>query len=80
MLAENHDLSEYAGFVQDPGEGRLTIEAVMEQAIPAEVLTCILCTRFRSRQEHTLAERFFGNAPKIWRASRTENRKRRQKD
>lgn len=56
-LAENHDLSEYSGFVEDSGEGRWTIEAAMEQAVPAEVLTSALYTRFRSRQEHTFAEK-----------------------
>jgi len=56
-LAENHDLSDYSGFVQDSGEGRWTIEAAMEQAVPAEVLTSALYTRFRSRQEHTFAEK-----------------------
>lgn len=56
-LAENPDLSEYSGFVQDSGEGRWTIEAAIEQAVPAEVLTSALYTRFRSRQEHTFAEK-----------------------
>ena len=56
-LAENHDLSGYSGFVQDSGEGRWTIETAMEQAVPAEVLTSALYTRFRSRQEHTFAEK-----------------------
>jgi len=56
-LAENHDLSRYSGFVQDSGEGRWTVEAAMEQAVPAEVLTSALYTRFRSRQEHTFAEK-----------------------
>lgn len=56
-LAENSDLSDYSGFVQDSGEGRWTIEAALEQAVPAEVLTSALYTRFRSRQEHTFAEK-----------------------
>ena len=56
-LAENQDLAEYSGFVQDSGEGRWTIETAMEQAVPAEVLTSALYTRFRSRQEHTFAEK-----------------------
>ena len=56
-LTENHDLSEYSGFVQDSGEGRWTIEAALEEAVPAEVLTSALYTRFRSRQEHTFAEK-----------------------
>ena len=56
-LAENHDLSGYSGFVEDSGEGRWTIEAALEEAVPAEVLTSALYTRFRSRQEHTFAEK-----------------------
>ena len=56
-LAENQDLSDYSGYVEDSGEGRWTIEAAMEQATPAEVLTSALYTRFRSRQEHTFAEK-----------------------
>jgi 6-phosphogluconate dehydrogenase len=56
-LAENPTLSEYSGFVQDSGEGRWTIQAAIEEAVPAEVLTASLYARFRSRQEHTFAEK-----------------------
>jgi 6-phosphogluconate dehydrogenase len=56
-LAENSTLSEYSGFVQDSGEGRWTIQAALEEAVPAEVLSAALYTRFRSRQEHTFAEK-----------------------
>ena len=56
-LAENPTLSEYSGFVQDSGEGRWTIQAAIEESVPAEVLTASLFTRFRSRQEHTFAEK-----------------------
>ncbi len=56
-LAESPDLGEYSGFVQDSGEGRWTVLAAVESATPAEVLTASLYTRFRSRQEHTFAER-----------------------
>ena len=56
-LAENQELAEYSGYVEDSGEGRWTIETAMEQAVPAEVLTSALYTRFRSRQEHTFAEK-----------------------
>lgn len=56
-LAENPNLSEYTGFVQDSGEGRWTINAALEEAVPAEVLSAALYTRFRSRQEHTFAEK-----------------------
>jgi 6-phosphogluconate dehydrogenase len=51
------DLSKYTGFVQDSGEGRWTVMAAVEQAVPADVLTAALYTRFRSRQEHTFAEK-----------------------
>ena len=56
-LVENPDLSNYAGVVQDSGEGRWTIQAAIEAAVPAEVLSTALYTRFRSRQEHTFAEK-----------------------
>jgi 6-phosphogluconate dehydrogenase len=56
-LAENPTLSEYTGFVQDSGEGRWTIQAAIEEAVPADVLTAALFVRFRSRQEHTFAEK-----------------------
>ena len=56
-LTENNDLSNYSGFVQDSGEGRWTIEAAIEEAVPAEVLASSLFTRFRSREEHTFAEK-----------------------
>src|SRR5262250_528767 len=56
-LTENPTLSEYEGYVQDSGEGRWTIQAAIEEAVPAEVLTAALYVRFRSRQEHTFAEK-----------------------
>ena len=56
-LAENPSLSNYTGFVQDSGEGRWTIMAAVEEAVPADVLSAALYTRFRSRQEHTFAEK-----------------------
>jgi 6-phosphogluconate dehydrogenase len=56
-LAENPTLASYSGFVQDSGEGRWTVQAAVEEAVPADVLTAALYTRFRSRQEHTFAEK-----------------------
>jgi 6-phosphogluconate dehydrogenase len=56
-LAENPDLSNFSGFVEDSGEGRWTINAAIEEAIPVEVLASALFTRFRSRREHTFAEK-----------------------
>ncbi len=56
-LAENPTLSNYTGFVQDSGEGRWTINAAIEEAVPAEVLTAALFARFRSRQDRTFADK-----------------------
>jgi 6-phosphogluconate dehydrogenase len=56
-LIEDPELTSYSGFVQDSGEGRWTIQAALEEAVPAEVLSAALYTRFRSRQEHTFAEK-----------------------
>jgi len=56
-LVENPTLSNYTGVVQDSGEGRWTTLAAIEEAVPAEVLSAALYTRFRSRQGHTFAEK-----------------------
>jgi 6-phosphogluconate dehydrogenase len=56
-LAENPTLAEYSGFVQDSGEGRWTIQAAIDEAVPVDVLSAALFVRFRSRQEHTFAEK-----------------------
>jgi len=56
-LTENPTLSEYEGFVQDSGEGRWTIQAALEEAVPVDVLSAALFVRFRSRQQHTFAEK-----------------------
>jgi len=56
-LTENPTLSEYEGYVADSGEGRWTIQAALEEAVPADVLTAALYVRFRSRQQHTFAEK-----------------------
>lgn len=56
-LAESPDLSRYAGIVHDSGEGRWTVQAALEEAVPADVLSAALYARFRSRQEHTFAEK-----------------------
>ncbi|MFZ4809024.1 MAG: phosphogluconate dehydrogenase (NAD(+)-dependent, decarboxylating) [Hyphomicrobiaceae bacterium] len=56
-LAADPDLATYSGHVEDSGEGRWTVQAAIEEAVPAEVLTSALYTRFRSRQEHTFAEK-----------------------
>ena len=56
-LVENPTLSNYSGHVAASGEGRWTVMAAVEEAVPADVLTASLYTRFRSRQEHTFAEK-----------------------
>jgi len=56
-LAGDAKLDKYAGAVADSGEGRWTIEAAIEEAVPAEVLATALFARFRSRQAHTFGEK-----------------------
>jgi 6-phosphogluconate dehydrogenase len=56
-LAKDPELSKFSGYVQDSGEGRWTVEAAIEEAVPADVLSSALFTRFRSRQQHNFAEK-----------------------
>jgi hypothetical protein len=50
-------LIEFLRLRQDSGEGRWTVEAAIEEAVPADVLSSALYARFRSRQEHTFGEK-----------------------
>ncbi len=56
-LAKDERLDKFSGEVEDSGEGRWTVEAAIEEAVPADVLAASLFTRFRSRQQHTFAEK-----------------------
>ena len=56
-LTKDPQLKDFSGFVQDSGEGRWTIEAAIEEAVPADVLSSALYARFRSRQAHTFGEK-----------------------
>ncbi|CEF54733.1 phosphogluconate dehydrogenase (NAD(+)-dependent, decarboxylating) [Acetobacter ghanensis] len=56
-LASNGELSSFSGEVSDSGEGRWTIEAAIEEAVPVPVMTAALFTRFRSRSGNTFAEK-----------------------
>jgi 6-phosphogluconate dehydrogenase len=56
-LAGDAKLEKYTGAVADSGEGRWTIDAAVEQAVPVPVLANALFARFRSREEHTYADR-----------------------
>jgi 6-phosphogluconate dehydrogenase len=56
-LVDNPELTEYAGRVSDSGEGRWTIEAAIDESVPAPVLTAALFERFASRGEAEFAAR-----------------------
>lgn len=74
-LTKDPQLEKFSGLVADSGEGRWTIEAAIEEAVPADVLsTAFFYARFRSRHQHTFAEKLlsamrlgFGghNEPKV---------------
>ncbi len=56
-LAADGELSGYSGRVGDSGEGRWAVQAAIESAVPAPVLSAALYSRFRSRQEAPFADR-----------------------
>ena len=56
-LAREEKLESFSGYVEDSGEGRWTLQAAIDEAVPAEVLSAALYARFRSRKEHTFAEK-----------------------
>jgi 6-phosphogluconate dehydrogenase len=56
-LVKDPQLNKFSGYVQDSGEGRWTVEAAIEEAVPADVLSTALYARFRSRQGHNFAEK-----------------------
>ena len=56
-LAESPQLERFSGVVQDSGEGRWTVQAAVDAAVPADVLSASLYARFRSRQEHSFADK-----------------------
>jgi 6-phosphogluconate dehydrogenase len=56
-LAKHKNLENFTGYVEDSGEGRWTIQAAVEEAIPANVLSAALYERFRSRLERDFADR-----------------------
>jgi 6-phosphogluconate dehydrogenase len=56
-LAEDPELSRYQGFVEDSGEGRWALITAVEEAVPADALSAALFARFRSRRDHTFADK-----------------------
>jgi 6-phosphogluconate dehydrogenase len=71
-LEDDADLKAIRGYVEDSGEGRWTVQASIDQNVPAPVITLSLQARFRSRQEDSygakllsaLRNQFGGHAPK----------------
>jgi 6-phosphogluconate dehydrogenase len=56
-LADDPKLDGFTGVVADSGEGRWTVMAAIEEAVPATVLSAALYARFRSRDDHGFADR-----------------------
>ena len=56
-LAKDMQLEAFSGNVADSGEGQWTIDAAMEEKVPANVLTAALFARYRSRVDHTFGDK-----------------------
>ena len=56
-LSEDPQLKNYSGFVEDSGEGRWTIMAAIEEAVPVDVLSAALYARFRSRETENFSDK-----------------------
>jgi 6-phosphogluconate dehydrogenase len=56
-LAKSSTLEEFTGRVDDSGEGRWTVQAAVDEAVAAPVITAALYARFRSRIEHSFGEK-----------------------
>lgn len=56
-LADDPELSKFTGRVSDSGEGRWTVTAAIEEGVQCDILSAALFARFRSRKEHTVAEK-----------------------
>lgn len=56
-LAGDPGLEGFTGRVSDSGEGRWTVTAAIEEGVQCDILSAALYARFRSRKEHTIAEK-----------------------
>jgi 6-phosphogluconate dehydrogenase len=56
-LSKDHDLAGIEGYVEDTGEGRWTVAAAIDEAVPAPTITLALYERFRSRMEDTFGDK-----------------------
>ena len=54
-LADDPGLEQIRGYVQDSGEGRWTVQAAIDENVPAPVITMSLFARFASRQDESFA-------------------------
>jgi 6-phosphogluconate dehydrogenase len=54
-LDDDDSLDQIAGYAEDSGEGRWTIEAAIDNAVPMHAITAALYTRFASRQDESPA-------------------------
>ena len=54
-LSQDPELKRYSGFVEDSGEGRWTIMAAIEAAVPVDVLAAALFARFKSRDKENFS-------------------------
>ena len=72
-LKEDSDLHEIRGYAEDSGEGRWTVEAAIDNAVPMHVIAASLFARFTSRQDDSPAmkavsamrNQFGGHATKV---------------
>jgi 6-phosphogluconate dehydrogenase len=56
-LSKSEKLDEFTGKVEDSGEGRWTVQAAVDEAVAAPVITAALFSRFRSRSDNTFGEK-----------------------
>jgi len=56
-LRQNHDLSNFEGRVSDSGEGRWTLQAAIDEGVPAPVISSALFSRFSSRGDAEFADK-----------------------
>jgi 6-phosphogluconate dehydrogenase len=56
-LLQDPELKRFSGFVEDSGEGRWTVMAAIEEAVPADVLSAALFARFRSREQTSFSDK-----------------------
>jgi 6-phosphogluconate dehydrogenase len=56
-LLEDPELSTFRGYVEDSGEGQWMINTALEESVPVNGISAAFFARFRSRKEHTFAEK-----------------------